>query len=163
MAGCGISTLIGARALGPWLAMALLCGPARAQTTPEVFVTATPDAPARPAESRLPAAGAPQPASVKPLASRPTPTVTSVVDLKAPAPGGPPMAQIASLGSVAEASQALSRLGDLLVAPLKPEIQPAVSGEKIYYRALVAGFATRADAAAFCASWKRRGGACFVR
>lgn len=162
MAGCGISTLIGARALGPWLAIAtLLCGPARAQPAPEVLVTATPDAPAGPAESRLPAAAAPQPASVKPLASRPTPTVTSVVDLKAP--GGPPKAQIASLGSVAEASQALSRVGDLLVAPLMPEIQPAVSGEKIYYRALVAGFATRADAAAFCAAWKRRGGACFVR
>lgn len=158
MAGFGFSTIGGAAAL----AFVVLCGgPAPAQPAPEMFVTATPDAPARAAEPEPPAA--PLPPSARPLPGRAAPTVTAVVDLRAPAPSGQPVAQIAALGTIAEASQALGRLGDLLTGPLRREIQPAVSGEKIYYRALVAGFAARADAAAFCVAWKRRGGECFVR
>ena len=86
-----------------------------------------------------------------------------MVDLKAPAADGPPVVQIAALETIAEASLTLGRLGDLLTGPLRTEIQPAVSREKIYYRALIAGFVTRADAAAFCVTWKHRGGDCFVR
>ncbi|HEX5380109.1 MAG TPA: SPOR domain-containing protein [Phenylobacterium sp.] len=94
---------------------------------------------------------------------RAAPTVTAVVGLKASASGAPPAVQVAAHKSIAEAVEAFSAMEGLLVDPLRTEIQPAVSGDAVYYRALVVGFASRADATAFCGRWTRQGGACFVR
>lgn len=90
-------------------------------------------------------------------------TVTAAVDLRAPPGRDEIVAQIGAVGSVAEARSLLLVVPGLRAGTLQGRIQPAVEGERIYYRALVAGFSDRSQATRFCGDVIRGGAACFVR
>jgi serine/threonine protein phosphatase 1 len=83
----------------------------------------------------------------------------------APAVSGPSV-QIGAYASQALADRGWRDLGSAEPAMLKGKskaVQTATVGGKVFYRALVVGFETRADAASFCAALKEAGRACFQR
>lgn len=79
------------------------------------------------------------------------------------ASGGPVTVQVGALDSEADARRALKALSSLMAGAMTPQIQTAKVGERTFYRAVIAGFATRAEANAFCAAVTRKGGDCLVR
>jgi hypothetical protein len=89
--------------------------------------------------------------------------VTAAVELRASPGRDEIVAQIGALGSVVEARSLLVASPEVRAGALQGRIQPAIEGERVYYRALVAGFSNRSQAAGFCADVIRAGGACFVR
>lgn len=140
-----------------WLAV-----PARAQVEPEAIVTADVAA----ASPRLDPSSAASPKSSSDPAYRAgevSVTVTAAVDLRAPPRRDEIVVQIGALDSVNEARSLLAGVPDLRAGTFQGRIQPAIEGERIYYRALVAGFSNRSQAARFCGDVIRSGGACFVR
>lgn len=70
--------------------------------------------------------------------------------------------QIAAVATAAKAREALARLGSL-PRPLSQSVQATTADGRVLHRALVTGFATRAEASAFCARVHGRGGDCFIR
>jgi hypothetical protein len=118
--------------------------PPRLLAGPEPFATPAP----------TPAPQVPKPPAPQPKPRAPAPT---------PAAQGGPMAQIGALNSEADARRAFAALGDLARGGLSGVIQPSMVGERIYYRALVEGFSSRAEAVTFCAAVTRKRGTCFVR
>ncbi len=121
--------------------------PPRLLAWPEQLAPHPPEPPPPVAKAPKPPTPTPQPAPTPPpLSSR-----------------GGPMAQIGALNSEADARRASMALGDLAGGGLSGVIQPSMVGERIYYRALVEGFSSRAEAIAFCAAVARKGGTCFVR
>lgn len=72
------------------------------------------------------------------------------------------MAQIVAVSTARQAQDALEKIGRL-PAPLGKTVQEAKVDGRTFYRALVTGFATRADAKLFCEVVVSYGGVCFVR
>lgn len=81
--------------------------------------------------------------------------------IAAPSAGGV-MAQIVAVSTARQAQDALDKIGRL-PAPLGKAVQEAQVDGRTFYRALVTGFATRADAKLFCEVVVSYGGVCFVR
>jgi hypothetical protein len=125
-----------------------------------------------------PAAPAAAPATVSPAppaATPPTPTTVAMnparIALSAPpttagpaATAGPRLeAQVAASRTAREARQALAALGALLAPPLAGDVEAAqVQGARVF-RASVTGFASLAQARAFCAQAARLTRNCWVR
>ncbi|MDP3855431.1 SPOR domain-containing protein [Phenylobacterium sp.] len=103
---------------------------------------------------RLPLAPPSQPLPVSP----PPPVLRPAT---APPPGGV-VAQIVAVSTVRQAQDALEKIGRL-PAPLGKTVQEAKVDGRTFYRALVTGFASRADAKLFCEVVVSYGGVCFVR
>lgn len=121
--------------------------PALPQKSPSPVVVAAPPP--------APLVAAPAPAKPKPRPSSPGPVHRAVA--------GGLSVQIGALDSEADAHRALKTVTGLATGGFTPLIQPFKLGERTYYRALVSGFADRADAQAFCGLVARKGGTCFVR
>jgi hypothetical protein len=156
--------------------------PAVDDRPPEPRVPASPEAPIataprlpRLAQADMPAAPT-APAPPVPAASAPPPAAKPVVAAparpkpKPPAPGpvhravtGGLTVQVGALDSDADAWRALRGLAPLTAGGFMPQVQPVKIGDRTFYRALVSGFADRADALAFCAQVTRRGGTCLIR
>lgn len=96
------------------------------------------------AEEAAVEASAPPPPAPAPRAARP----------------GKVAVQIAAAASDRQAREALAKVKGRVKAPLSTEVQVVTVEGKTFHRALVTGFATRAEAQAFCAAL---GSACFVR
>jgi cell division protein FtsN len=126
---------------------------ATAERPPRLLAWAEPSPPPAPQH-----AAPPPPARIpRPSAPEPRPGA------QASASEGRPVVQIGALNSEAGARRAFIALGSLAGGGLSGVIQPSMVGERIYYRALVEGFSSRAEAAAFCAAVTRKGGTCFIR
>lgn len=100
-----------------------------------------------------PAAEAQPPAPAAPPRRPPAPPPRAAVP-------GKVAVQVAAAGSDRQAREALARLKGRVQPPLSTEVQVVSVEGKTYHRALVTGFATRAEGKAFCAAL---GSACFVR
>ncbi len=132
----------------------------------------TPIAPADPigaalergeAAAAAPPAKAPAaPPPPAPVAAAPAPkTVTP-----APAAGGAAAVQIGAFSSAALAEKGwndAARLAPGMAAGKGKSVQAIEAGGRTVYRTAVTGFASRADAAAFCTALKAGGKDCFVR
>jgi hypothetical protein len=153
---------------------------AAADPPPEPRIPASPDAPitTAPRPPRLTQATNAAPA-LRPLPPPATeaepPSVAPVVTSakprpKPPAPGpvhravaGGLTVQVGALDSDADARRALKGVASLMAGGFTPTVQPVKVGDRTYYRALVSGFADRADAQAFCAQVTHKGGTCLIR
>ena len=132
----------------------------------------TPIAPADPIGAALerseaaiaaPPAAAPAPkAAVAPAAPAPK----AVTPAPAPAAGGAAAVQIGAFSSAALAEKGwndAARLAPGMAAGKGKSVQAIESGGKTVYRTAVTGFASRAEATAFCSTLKAGGKDCFVR
>ena len=134
-----------------------------AQPTPAPVTTAPPPA---------------KPVAAKPLAARPAPTIetlaTAAVAPKpvtaAPKPaasaGGPAMVQIGALSSTALADKAwneAARLAPGMAAGKGKKVEAIEKNGATLYRTSVTGFASRAEAKAFCDAISAAGKSCFVK
>jgi hypothetical protein len=139
----------------------------------ELMVTAVGVRPAPQPSAQQVSQAAPPPPTLRPSVAPPAlPAVKPAPRPVAPPPKRePPRAsatpgkvrvQIAAVAAAANAQEALAKLGKL-PAPLGRSVQAATVNGRTVHRALVTGFATRAEASAFCAKVERRGGACFIR
>lgn len=143
-------------------------------TTPVVTTAAPPAKPAttaQTAEALRPAipAAAPPPAP-KAEAPKPTPAPVAKAEAPAPAPAKPAAGgvavQIGALSSTALADRAWSdavAIAPGLAAGKGKGIEKIEKNGGSLYRTAVTGFASRADALAFCDKLKAAGKACFVR
>ncbi|MEO6341070.1 MAG: SPOR domain-containing protein [Caulobacteraceae bacterium] len=119
---------------------------------------------ARPVPARVAQA---QPPALPPT-PQPPPTVKPAVAVKPPAAqvDTGAMVQIAAAGSNAGASQEWDKAAKAAPAEFagksKQIAKATVNGAEVY-RGLVAGFASKADAASFCDRLKAKGRACFLR
>lgn len=102
------------------------------------------------------------PAPTRPTPAVPPPPPRQKVEPANVRAAGSVAVQIAAVGSAAQAERALARLGTL-PSPLGRRVQHAVVGGRDFHRAMVTGFASRADAKAFCEKVAANGGTCFVR
>lgn len=149
--------------------------PQTAASTPSKY-TAPPPPALKPPE-KVPAtavAAAPPPAAKPPVQPAPKPVVVAAAPTPAPAASGaykPAFAaygdhvvQIAATSSQSAADAEWTKLkgahADLL-ASAERFIQQADVNGKTVYRLRVGSFASKADAAAFCAAFKARGGNCY--
>ncbi|MBL8771956.1 MAG: SPOR domain-containing protein [Phenylobacterium sp.] len=105
-------------------------------------------------------AAPPSPSPAPAPAPRAVPAAVPVARF-APAAGGI-VAQVGAAPSVADAQNLLTTLGRR-VEGRTTWVETAQVGGKTWRRALVGGFASAADAQAFCAELKSAGRACFVR
>jgi hypothetical protein len=120
----------------------------------------------------LPEPDSPMPARVATATATPMPTQSQAPVAAAPARSvaarrrlGSGVVQIAAFQSGAEAQQALAAFAQTTLGQtpgLSPRIETARVKGVVYYRAVLDGFGTVADASAFCGSVKAAGGACFV-
>jgi len=104
------------------------------------------------------------PPELRPAGREPSPSapvITGAVDRETRA--SVPTVQFMASTSMDEAERALHELGPDIPPGLSLRIQPAVSGDVVYYRAVAVGFADREAARRFCDAWKRRGRACLAR
>jgi hypothetical protein len=151
------------RPLAPETASVAMAGPAGAMKT-------------APREVQAPE-GRPPPAAKPPVEAKP-PAVRAAPPPKAPSPPpregvmraalvqGGVAVQITAAGSDAGARQALAGLSAKLggaMAGRSTRVEPAQVAGRTFYRALVTGFGSAADAGRFCETLKGRGQACFVR
>lgn len=123
---------------------------------------------AAPQRSDPPPPPEPSPAVLKPaiVATPPKPTPRPAPQSIAPPvtpTRGNLAVQVGALDTATAAHRTLSGLAGLIAAPLATQVQPARIGERTFYRALVAGFRSRAEANTFCAAVTRQGGSCFIR
>jgi hypothetical protein len=107
------------------------------------------------AETAPPQAAAVAPAKPKPKPPAPGPAHRAVA--------GGLTVQVGALDSDADARRALKGVANLMAGGFTPAVQPVKVGDRAYYRALVSGFADRADAQAFCARVTLKGGTCLIR
>jgi hypothetical protein len=144
--------------------------PPQAQTATEVpqlrpAVSATARTAPRPTPSPAPARS--DSASSGPTRADPAPRLMAVVATAVasapPAAAGHTQAQIGALNSAADARRALDKLAPGLPGGLSTRVEVATVGGRTYYRAMIAGFAAPAQAQAFCAEQRRRGGPCLTR
>jgi hypothetical protein len=149
---------------------------ARVPVSPEAPITTAPRLPRlveasgpTPAQMSPPALAAP-PAT--PVAAAPTRLAPAKPRPKVPAPAPGPVhravagglaVQVGALDSDADARRALKAVANLTTGGFVPAVQPMKIGDRTFYRALVSGFADRADAQAFCTQVTRRGGTCLIR
>jgi hypothetical protein len=135
----------------------------------------TPIAPADPIGAALErgeaAVAAPPAPALKAPAAPPVPApkpVTPVAKTVTPAPaaGGPAAVQIGAFSSAALAEKGwndAARLAPGMAAGKGKSVQTVEAGGKTVYRTAVTGFASRAEATAFCSALKAGGKDCFVR
>lgn len=137
--------------------------PAAAPTTPVAAAPLAPAAPPKTAPAPVPAKVAPTP--VAPPKPAPAP-VAQPKPTPAPAAGGGAVAQIGAVGSTALADKAWSdavALAPGLAAGKGKSVQKIDKDGSTLYRTAVTGFASRAEAQAFCAKVTAAGKGCFVR
>jgi hypothetical protein len=145
----------------PTPAPVVIAAPAAAPTQP---VAASPSL--RPA---LPAAQAPAakaPPAPAPKAPAPAPKAAAVAPAPAPAPAaaGGAVVQIGAVSSTALADKAWNEAMAIAPAAGKGKsVQKIDKDGSTLYRTAVTGFASKAEAAAFCARLKAAGKSCFVR
>jgi hypothetical protein len=148
--------------------------PASAPSGPLPVVTATalpPPAPAPtqmavapPAPPPMPQPTAPEHVAMAYASSPPRPAATPAAARPKPAepaqpsapawsakPDGRGVAQVAAAASAKDAQRVLNQLHGLITPPLTPTVEAAVVQNASIYRASVVGFASLADAKAFCA------------
>ena len=105
---------------------------------------------------------APKAVAVAPAAPPPK----AVTPAPAPAAGGAAAVQIGAFSSAALAEKGwndAARLAPGMAAGKGKSVQAIESGGKTVYRTAVTGFASRAEATAFCSTLKAGGKDCFVR
>ncbi|WP_332772508.1 SPOR domain-containing protein [Phenylobacterium sp.] len=102
---------------------------------------------------------APPPQQQPVVAARPVPPPPVVPP---PAAAGNFKVQIVAVGTAGQAENALAALG-ALPEPLRTMVETATIEGRVFYRALVTGFTSRADAKLFCEVVVEAGGVCFVR
>lgn len=120
-------------------------------SAPPPSPVASPAETVRPPPSPIPAA----PAKPKPKVPAPGPIHRAVA--------GGLTVQVGALDTDADARRALKGVASLTAGGFISTVQPVKAGDRTFYRALVSGFADRADARAFCAQVTRRGGTCLIR
>jgi cell division protein FtsN len=128
-----------------------------AKVTPPTAKVTPPTAKVTPA----PAASSAPPKVVK----TPKVVVATPTPVAAPAAGGV-MAQVGSESSAALADRAWSDVAHKvpgLMAGKSRKVETFSKDGKTFYRALVGGFASHADAVKFCTALKAAGGGCIVR
>lgn len=127
------------------------------QLRPSAPVTSQPAPPAQPAPA--PAAKAPAPAAPAPEPKAATPAPAAVAS-------GGAMVQVGAFSSEALAdagwNDAMRALPDSAAGKGK-RVEPVESNGKTLYRGYVTGFASRAEASAYCERLKAAGRSCFVR
>jgi hypothetical protein len=140
----------------------------QAAAAPPPAATAPALRPAQPAPSPVAAAPAAAPAKAE-APPKPTPKPPAEKAPEKPAPAakaGTAAVQIGAVSSTQLADQVWNQA--VAVAPgmgagKGKGVEKVESGGKVLYRTLVTGFASRADAQAFCAKLKAAGKACFVK
>jgi outer membrane biosynthesis protein TonB len=108
---------------------------------------------------------------IAPAKAKVAPTPKVVVAAAAPSPAvaataGGTMAQIGSESSSALANKILGDVARKFPGPMagkSRKVETFNKDGKVFYRALVAGFASRSDAVSFCATVKAAGGGCILR
>lgn len=131
--------------------------------------------PAKPASSAKPAAIAPTTkAEAKPDSAakpKPKPATTTAEAKPAPEPkpaaaGGPVTVQIGAFSSADLAKQGWTDTAHILpgaMAGKSRKVETTVKDGKTFYRSYVGGFASKADAEAFCTSLRARSRPCMVK
>ena len=71
--------------------------------------------------------------------------------------------QIGALDTTADAKRAVAQLSGLIAPPLATEVLAASHNGRTFYRAVVTGFLSRAEAIRFCDKVTLQGGRCFIR
>ncbi len=170
-----------------------VCGPERPGAGPTMVASQTPETspppvnviqappPRRPTSlvgADLPEADTPMPAGrpAPVAAAAPPPRQSSMAPRPAPTPAvasaetsrrpGVGVVQIAAFPTAAESEQALGAFAQTQAGQtpgLQRRIETARVKGVLYYRAVIAGFGSTAEAGALCAEIKKSGGACFVR
>jgi hypothetical protein len=134
------------------------------------FESHTAATPARAASPAKPAAAEPAgPAKPKPApktevaTAAPTPAATGAKPAAAASHGGGTMVQIGAFSSDALAQKGLADTAAIAPGGKSRKVEAASKDGKTFYRAFVGGFATHADAVAYCETLKAKGKACFVK
>jgi cell division septation protein DedD len=140
-----------------------------AAVSPAVSSPSAAPAPVLPRPAERQGADAAHPANgalaLKGLAA-PSAAPPAVAALAQPKPSDGLLVQIGALPSQALALQTWDTASSKLPEPLDRKnlrVQPIQKDGKTLYRALIAGFSSRDDAAALCATLKEKGVACFIR
>lgn len=135
--------------------------PAAAPVAPRAEAPAVEPPPQKP-QTIPQAAPPPAPPAARPE-TKPEPKPRPAPPKPPTASGGPVTAQVGALDSEADARRALKALSGLMAGAMTPQVQTVKVGERTFYRAVIGGFASRAEANAFCAAVARKGGDCLVR
>lgn len=98
-----------------------------------------------------------------PAQARPQPQPPKPAPAKALSGSGPIAVQVAAVGSHAAAQRAAAAAAKLAPRGAVARVEPATVDGRGFYRALVRGFDTRAEASRFCKVLTARGEPCFVR
>jgi len=141
---------------------------------PKPVAVAVAPPPARPVAAKpaptieaLPtAAVAPKPAAPKPVAAKPVVVATASKPAAAASTGGAAMVQIGALSSTALADKAwndAARLAPGMAAGKGKKVEAIEKNGATLYRTSVTGFASRAEAKAFCDAISAAGKSCFVK
>jgi cell division protein FtsN len=131
------------------------------QLRPTLSATAKPSPHPAPAVLAKATPPAPPAAPAKVETPRLMTLVTAAAPVATPTAAGALQAQVGALDTEADARRALDKLA--LPSGISTRIETATVGGRIYYRAVVAGFATPAQAKAFCAEQRRRAAPCMIR
>jgi hypothetical protein len=113
-------------------------------------------------------------ATPKPAVARPPSTEPKSIDavlarsklIEAPTGGGGPVVQIGAYSSAALSNQGYADVSRLMVGQMGGKAKHMMTidhGGATLFRTWVSGFATRAEANAFCAALKAHGKPCFVK
>jgi len=133
-------------------------------TVPATTPAARPVPPAvSPVKPPAPVATPAKPAELKPALPKPVTTATAP---PARSPGGTYLVQIGAFSSAALADKGWNDAAALApgaAAGKGKKVETVASGGKTLFRTSVTGFASRADADAFCSRLKAAGKDCFVR
>lgn len=117
-------------------------------------------APVPPVVEPAPPQAPPKVATAKPAAAKPAPPKPESSRPAGPAKPGKVSVQIAASPSAGQAREALAGVKGRLAPPLSTSVRSVTVDGKVFHRALIDGFRTRAEAQAFCAGI---GGGCFIR
>ena len=146
--------------VGPAIAVTSAVAPPAPMSPTPVAMTPPPQVVRVPPEARAPAPRAAAPRKVAVLS---TPTVPQAEPPATGKPGATAVAQVAASPTAKGAQRTLDALKSLIAPPLAGAVESAtVSGVQIF-RASVTGFASPADARAFCAKATAVTKACWVR
>jgi hypothetical protein len=145
--------------------------PALASADPPAPVRPGPAAASPPKPVVFAEAKTPPPINLRPAAPLRSLPLAAVAFVKGPLSPPPRPAQaagawVAQVGATETpegARRELDRLGALIGSGLAGRVETARVGGRMVYRATVAGFATRAEAGAFCAKVEQAGRGCWAR
>lgn len=113
-----------------------------------------------------PVAATPKPVAAAPVATKPAPVAAAPVKPAAPAAGGAAAVQIGAFSSQALADKGWNDAAGVapgLAAGKGKRVEAIDKDGVTLYRTTVTGFASRADATAFCDRLKAAGKSCFVK